>query len=318
MKSIAIAGTILVDKINVIDVYPEKGKLVDILSVSKAVGGCVPNVAIDIKRLDKDFRVVGIGKVGKDSEGDFVISTLKENGVEVDGIKFGNATSFSEVMSVKGGERTFFVYAGDNSTFGVQDIDFDSLNVDMFHLGYFLLLDKVDSGEGVEILKKLQAKGIKTSIDLVSKDGGDYKIVRPALKYTDNIIINEIEAKGISGLETDDLFEISKALKELGVKERVIIHRPEYAVCLSNSGYTVVPSFELPKGFIQGSTGAGDAFCAGCLLGIAKGFSDKEILELSSCSAVCNLSKANSIDGMTSIENAKKLCAKFKRKNFRI
>ena len=82
MNSIAIAGTILVDKINTIKTYPEKGKLVDIESVEKAVGGCVPNVAIDLKRLDTNLKVVAIGKVGKDSEGDFVLSKLKKTALK--------------------------------------------------------------------------------------------------------------------------------------------------------------------------------------------------------------------------------------------
>ena len=83
---------------------------------------------------------------------------------------------------------------------------------------------------------------------------------------------------------------------------------------MSNEGYTIVPSLDLPNGFVKGTTGAGDAFCAGALIGIANNLTDKEKLELASISAVCNLSEANSIDGMRTFEEAKKLCQDFKRK----
>ena len=42
-NGIALVGTVLVDKINEIASYPESGELTKILSVSRAVGGCVCN-----------------------------------------------------------------------------------------------------------------------------------------------------------------------------------------------------------------------------------------------------------------------------------
>ena len=53
---------------------------------------------------------------------------------------------------------------------------------------------------------------------------------------------------------------------ELGVRKKVIIHMPDLATALSEDGFTVVPSYEVSKAEIKGTTGAGDAFCAGILL----------------------------------------------------
>ena len=80
---IAIAGSILVDKINEISAYPEAGELTKIKSVQKAVGGCVPNVAIDLKRICPELTVKAVGKIGKDEEGEYVTNVLAENGVEL-------------------------------------------------------------------------------------------------------------------------------------------------------------------------------------------------------------------------------------------
>ena len=70
----AIAGTILVDKINEIADYPNSGELTKILKISKSVGGCVPNVAIDLKRLDPKLCVQGIGLIGEDEEAAGLVS----------------------------------------------------------------------------------------------------------------------------------------------------------------------------------------------------------------------------------------------------
>ena len=318
MKSgIAIAGSILVDKLNEISAYPKVGELTKIRSVKKAVGGCVPNVAIDLKRICPDLTVKAVGKIGQDEEGEFVKSVLSENGVTTEDIKLGEEkTSFTEVMSITGGQRTFFTYAGASADFGVLDVDLDALNVKMLHLGYFLLLDKMDNGDGLKLLKQAQENGIKTSIDLVSENSDRYSLVLPCLKYTDNLIINEVEAGQLTGIEPkrENLREIAEKLKGYGVKERVIIHTPELGVCMSENGFEVVPSYELPKDFIQGTTGAGDAFCAGTLLGIYKGWTDKEILEFGSASAVMALSKVDAISGMLTEEEIKEFCKDFKRK----
>ena len=77
-----MAGTILVDKLNEIAAYPASGELTKILSVSRAVGGAVPNVGIDIKRVDSSIPVKAVGKIGNDAEGDFLVDTLEKNGVD--------------------------------------------------------------------------------------------------------------------------------------------------------------------------------------------------------------------------------------------
>ena len=50
-KGIAVAGSILVDKINEIRAYPQSGELTQIVNLEKSVGGCVPNVALDLKKI---------------------------------------------------------------------------------------------------------------------------------------------------------------------------------------------------------------------------------------------------------------------------
>ena len=165
-----------------------------------------------------------------------------------------------------------------------------------------MLLDKVDGGDGERILKRAKEMGIKTSIDLVSENSDRYHIVKSCLKYVDNVIINELEAGMIAGIEPcrENLEKIARAIKEIGVSERVIIHMPETGVCLSDNGFFELPSWELPEGFIKGKTGAGDAFCAGALIGIYRGLDEMGILTLAQKSATASLSAADAIGGMVS------------------
>ncbi len=320
-KKICIAGNILVDIVKNIDSYPKIGMLSHITDVSLAVGGCVPNVAINLAKIDKSIPISAIGMVGNDDNGKFVINKLNENGINTDLVVYSNEpTGFSDVMSVSGGERTFFLKKGTNEIFAPSDIGVDNLDCDIFHIGYILLLDKFDEDDEVygtkmaKLLSKVQEKGIKTSIDVVSDNSADYgKKILPSLKFSNYVIINEIECCNIFNLEAYDkngnlnkenVRLAMQKMKEAGVKDKIIIHckQTSFALDVKTDKFTEVHSLKIPSTMIKGSVGAGDCFCAGTLYALYNSLSDEETLKFASASAACNLFEANSIDGMKSKE----------------
>ena len=75
-----------------------------------------------------------------------------------------------------------------------------------------------------------------------------------------------------------------------------------------------VPSLSLPKDYIKGTVGAGDAFCAGILYSIYKGYDSELSLQIASAAAAANLSRQNSIDGMKPVEELKGFGKLYSRK----
>lgn len=318
-KKIAVAGSILVDIINQVAKFPSEGELTKITDVAKAVGGCVPNVAIDLKKINPSCEIKAIGSIGNDDNGSFVKSTLENNGINTEMITYssGRNTSFTQVMSVVGGQRTFFTHLGASEVFGIDDIDFDKLDADILHLGYFLLLDKIDKGDGKLILQKATKAGIKTSIDLVSENSDRYHLVLPCLPFTDYLIINELEAERLTGIKADisNLKKIATKLLDLGVREKVVIHWPDGSICASANGeITTAGSFILPQGYIKGTTGAGDAFCAGVLTAVSENLDDKTVLDYGTVCAAMALGTKDAISGMVDITTALDKCRTFERK----
>ena len=74
-----------------------------------------------------------------------------------------------------------------------------------------------------------------------------------------------------------------------------------------NDNYIERESLHLPEGYIKGSVGAGDAFCAGVLCGAEHGQCLGDAIELGIASAAASLSEANATDGVRSIEETRKL-----------
>jgi sugar/nucleoside kinase (ribokinase family) len=328
-NGITIAGTIIVDTIKLIESYPQKGMLVNISSQKQSVGGCVPNTAIDLCTLG-GIPVSAVGRIGNDEAGVFVTSEMSGAGVDVSKVLVtdGQATSYTDVMTVAStGERTFFNMRGANSLFCGDDIDLDALDCRIFHIGYLMLLDKLDAEDGeygtalARLLCGIQKKGIRTSLDVVSDTSDKFaKVVTPALKYCDYAILNELEAGFVTGIEprNSDGTLIEKNIQRIlekfisfGVK-KVVVHCPEYGFCLdAERGYVSVASLKLPAGYIKGSVGAGDAFCAGMLYGIYTGFCDEDALKTAACSAAANLSSPGSVSGARSFEDTIKLAQEF-------
>ena len=75
-KGITIAGNILTDIVKQIDCYPKIGMLANVTEISQAVGGCAPNTAIDIAKIDPSIPLSVIGKIGDDEYGRFVVSQM--------------------------------------------------------------------------------------------------------------------------------------------------------------------------------------------------------------------------------------------------
>ena len=331
-SGITVAGNIIADIVKRIDCYPKIGMLSNITGVSKAVGGCAPNTAIDLAKIDRSLPVSVIGSVGDDDYGRYIISQLHRYNIDTERISVINDvhSSFSDVMSLPSGERTFFHARGANAHFSPEFIDVSSLHCNILHIGYILLLDKFDAPDSeygtvmARFLHSVQEKGIKTSVDVVSDSSADYQsIIKPALKYCNYIIFNEIECSNIWGLdpykngEKPDIEIIKESMiktLEAGVSNKVIVHCKQAGFCLDSSGrFTVVPSLKIPKEEIKGSVGAGDAFCAGSLYGIYNGFDDEEILKFASCAAAYNLFSENAVDGMRNKNEILKLEEKYGR-----
>ena len=326
-KGICCAGNMIVDITYPIETWPNQNELTHITEgIQNSTGGSVCNTMIDLARLDPGMRLVASGFAGYDAEGEFIMEEMgKYPNIDLSMIKREGRTSFTAVMSNnKTKERTFFQHAGANAYYCEEHIDLDHLNVDIFHIGYILLLPALDAEDEeygtkmARLLHHVQEKGMKTSIDVVSESGDRFaRLVTPALKYTDYCVINELEAQQTTGillrdrhgtLHTENMPAALRKLRELGVSTWAVIHCPEMGCGIDEDGrYFEVPSLKLPELWIKGTVGAGDAFCAGVLLAAETGMSLQEALVLGACTAGASLSEVSASDGVKTAQEVMKL-----------
>lgn len=281
---IVCAGNIIIDLIKTITSWPDEGMLVSINKEQQHGGGSVFNCLVNLAVLDPCLSLSARAMVGNDRHGVNLIKKLSNHGVDCTHIftSKNTSTSYTDVMTVLNGQRTFFHSEGANSELDIQHLEQNTDHHKIFHLGYISLLKALDAPDeqfgtrAARLLHSVQESGYKTSVDLVSVNSQNFKqLVLSALPYTNYLIINEIEAELASGLttrykdKTINLVNIIDAAKQLlrgGVRDLVTIHFPEGSYAITSGGEELcVPSYKVEKHEIRGSVGAGDAFCSGML-----------------------------------------------------
>lgn len=322
-KGILISGNWIIDQVKIIDAFPKEEKLVNILDEYRSNGGSAYNVVKDLVKLQANFPLFGLGLVGDDDRGDFIIQECRDLGVDTTSIKKikNTHTSYTDVMTVKStGKRTFFHQRGANAFLDMDHFHFSVSRAKIFHLGYLLLLDKLDIIEAdgrtraSKVLERAKREGFLTSADIVSEQSERYRQVIPSsLDFLDYLFVNEYEAGMISEIETcseqgkvllNNCYQAAAKIIEMGVRKWVILHFPSGAIAVSRTGEKLYqPCINLPAEKNKGAVGAGDAFAAGTLIGIHDNQKMSACLKLGVCSAASSLFAATSSDGIIPVED---------------
>ena len=320
-KGILGAGNWIVDHIKVIDAWPGQDTLANIRTEFRGTGGAPCNVLIDLAKLGAEFPLVGAGIVGQDEPGDWILKTCQKYGVNTGLIQRTGQqpTSYTDVMTVeRTGRRTFFHQRGANMLLDADSIRIDSSDAKIFHLGYLLLLDRLDQPcarfgtKAAELLAKASELGFITSVDVVSEESDRFgRVVSPALPFLDFIFLNEFEAARVFSLEirqggkidVPTLLKTADTLLAAGVRRWAIIHFPEGALAASHDGQRIFqPSLLIPPNQIAGAAGAGDAFAAGFLLGYHDGLPMEDCLVFGVCAAAASLRHPSTTEGVERLD----------------
>lgn len=322
-RGILAGGNFIVDRVKTVDHYPDQDTLATILGESVANGGGPYNVLKDLAAMGADYPLEAAGMVGRDADGDWILADCAAHGIDTSQLhrSDGAPTSHTDVMSVCGsGRRTFFHQRGANAQLDLEHFDFGRSQARLFHFGYLMLLDRFDRFDddgpcqAAALLERARQAGFQTSVDFVSTPHPDFQaIARSTLPHVDHLLLNEIEAGMIlsAALSQQDIPGLKKAAVELltwGVSGSVVIHFESGAVAATiDQGVHHQTSLEIPGGYCQGATGAGDAFAAGYLHGLHEDQPLDHRLRLAMCTAAACLSHPTPSQGLRSIENCLQL-----------
>jgi sugar/nucleoside kinase (ribokinase family) len=317
---ILCAGTILVDVAKVIDAYPPLDQLTMIEEISLSTGGPGLNMAVDLRMLGAGFPIGVLGAVGDDAHAAFILAECARLRIDTAGVRTlaGAVTSFTDAMIERnGGRRTFFHHSGANAQFDATTADLQAHGARILHAGapgIHLVMDSPRPGGGngwSALLQRAQAAGLHTNLELVSlQPGRTAAAALPCLPHLDSIVINELEAGALTGIDAPvpvadgpvdwpALEAMALGLIERGVSGLAVVHVPAGCVAAAPGGRTWRQgSVRLPPGQVRSTTGAGDAFAAGVILGLHDGWPAERCLRLGVAAAAACVRSPHTSDGI--------------------
>lgn len=276
MYDVACVGILCADVlVKPVDRLPAKGKLGLIEQLQLRIGGCASNAAIDLAKIG--LTSVMIGKIGDDGFGKFLQETLRQAGVATEGLSVDPSvqTSASVVAIGSDGERSILHCLGSNARFGFEDVNLELVkqaNI-LFIAGTFLM-PRFDGAGAEKLLQCAKAAGQVCCLDTAWDSTGQWlRKLEKTLPYLDWFLPSYEEAKALSG-QTDPAAS-AEVFRAKGAQNIVIK--------LGKDGCYVKPAHE--PGFyvptyqevaVIDTSGAGDAFCAGFLTGLVKGWDVRE------------------------------------------
>ncbi len=272
MKKVLCIGSVTADVlVSPADSIPKPGTLRFVDSITTHVGGCAANAAIDLAKLGVPVALSCM--VGDDPFGGFITKTAADYGVDIHGVvqKAGLATTVSVVCIGSDGERSFMYYPGSTSAFTKEDISIETLDAcDIVFVAGAMLLTAFDGKPCAALCAEAKVKGKITLLDTAwdSEDIWLPKVI-DVLPYLDWFMPSVEEAARCTG-ETDPL-KMADAFFAMGAKNVVIkLGKDGALICPSGETPAVLPTYTCIKP--KDTTGAGDAFCAGFIAGLAQGF----------------------------------------------
>lgn len=299
---VACVGTYIVDVLGRPVSELPRGQVSSLLEeIRITVAGTAGGTAVDLVRLGAG--VIALAAVGRDNIGDFLIATLRAEGVDPSYIvrKDGVQTSATMLPIHPDGSRPAWHVPGANSTFTLDDIDWDALgSCDAVHLGGLTALPGIDGAPAGELLAYAREHGALTTADCLGVRGdAPAELLAECLPHVDIFMPNEGEAMAATGAA--DASEAAERLRSLGAPHVIVKLGPDGCLILDDDGERSLPTRQVE---VVDTTGCGDAFCAGVIVARCAGWSIDDAAQLGCVTGTLNVRGLGSDAGARDLEEA--------------
>lgn len=282
MFDVVAIGNLNYDITLLLDRFPEFHEKIIAKSAHFGLGGAAGNTASWLAHMG--VKVGFIGAVGNDEIGEAHINYFKKIGVDVGGIKVVNEHSGIAISLIKGEDKRIVKHLGANA---YRDVDFEYLSkARHIHM----------SSNPKELIEKTANFAFENGIS-ISLDIGEAEVPESVEDKITYLLMNEDEFK-----------------RKYGSLDRVHDVKAKNVIITLNGGGAMIRDengdvFEV-RGLsaeVVDSTGAGDAFDAGFVYGVLKGWKLEDAAKLGTLLAYLTVQKVGARSAIIPLEEIKKI-----------
>ena len=245
------------------------------------VAGTAAGASVDMAKLSLD--VIAMGAIGQDEIGHMVVSTMQRYGIDTNSLvrKAGVQTSASMLPIRPNGERPALHVIGANGAFTLDDVNWDAIaDAQYLHVGGTSLMEKFDGEPASHVVKFAKEHGLTTTWDFIGVPRPNLaEMIAHSLPHIDYFMPNIEEARMICGLH--DRRDIQNYFLDGGATNVILKMGAEGSAIATRGvdGEMRVPAFKVN---VIDTTGCGDAYCAGFITALAKGWPIEDAARLGS------------------------------------
>jgi len=293
---VLVVGDINIDIIINGGAYPAEGDEVIVKQSNHRLGGSGCNTAVVFSKLGANAQI--LGHIGKDPFGTLAQTFLQESGVDTRWMVESslNTTGWMMILVTTGGQRTMFGCRGCNELPFPNPVVSPLLEgLDLLHVSGYTFIEDGQWDFVHKLIEEAHAKGIKVSLD---PGGESVKQVRErvlaSLSSVDYLLLSEFELNKL--VPRPWLSNGCKELLAYGVGSVILKMGENGSAFFCRSDEASKAACSVPELKVLNTTGAGDCFDAGFLLGQLQGLSPAASLTLGNAAAYCAITSPNGME----------------------
>ncbi len=295
----AVVGSINMDIILNMNRIPDVGENVLGTDYSYACGGKGANQALALSSLGANVKM--IGKVAMDTNGQKLLTNLKDNHVDVSSVcTDGSMTGMAAILLDGQGRNRIIVYEGANA-----EIE-PSVAANAIDKSLQLLLVQFETSE--EVVHRCVNTAIQQRVPVVVDCGPAKSFNLESMQGVTIISPNESETKALTGIfpETEETMKsASEILKTRSKAEYVVLKLGDRGCCIYDGcGITILPPYQTT---VVDTTAAGDCFTAAMALEFIKSNNIMKACDLGNKAGAYAVSKLGAQNSMPSYDVLQRL-----------
>jgi sugar/nucleoside kinase (ribokinase family) len=265
----------------------------------EAIGGNGSNTSYTLAMLGAPARLHGM--VGPDSYGDRMLAKLNAAGVDLGAVSRSRAPTTTTICVVNSeGNRLFLQRIGSSKEAFAEPFELDqelTAGYNHYHLAnLFALPNMVRHGAGV--LRRARQAGMTTSLDMGWDQSGSWMAsLAPCLAYTDLLLVNEQEARMLTGAA--DPPGMARVFRSHGAGDIALKLGAQGCVIFSAAGECAAPGFTART---VDTTGAGDCFAGAFLAALYRGQPYEQAARLANAVGAMVVEELGAVSGVRSYE----------------
>jgi ribokinase len=296
VNEIVVIGSLNMDLVVRVEKMPKIGETIrggDLLTVP---GGKGANQAAAAALLGNKVRLVG--RVGKDEFGSALIANLKQFGVVTENILQDetSATGTAMITVDEQGSNFIVISPGANGKVVPDDL------IKVEHLIKSAKLLVLQLEIPLSVIECAVQIASHSNIPIILNPSPVMELPKVLLGMIDYLILNEIEASTISGMNVCDLASAEVAGKQIlgqGVKHVVVTLGGAGSLLVTHESVNHIPVLKVD---VIDTTAAGDAFTGGFATGLIRGFSLVESVRYGNCTGAIAVTRKGAQTSLPSRE----------------